>query len=57
MDKMRQAHITEMRRLQAAIDKTDSETLKRDYGKRLKQMSHELKIYDKYKASSNRHGG
>lgn len=57
MDKMRDAHVAEMRRLQAAIDKTNSETLKRDYGKRLKRMSHELKIYDKYRASSNRHGG
>lgn len=57
MDRMRDAHVAEMRRLQAAIDKTSSETLKRDYGKRLKRMSHELKIYDKYRASSNRHGG
>lgn len=55
MDKARQAHVEEMRRLREAIEKTDSPRLKKDYGKRLKRMSHELKIYDKYKTSSNRH--
>lgn len=42
----REQHISEMRRLEAAIVKTKSETLKRDYGKALKRMRHELKIYD-----------
>ena len=37
-----------MRRLEAAITKTKSETLKRDYGKALKRMRHELKVYDSY---------
>lgn len=42
----REQHISEMRRLEAAIAKTKSEILKRDYGKALKRMRHELKIYD-----------
>lgn len=56
MDKARQDHIDEMRRLQDAINKTSSPMLKRDYGKRLKHMIRELKAYDKRRASGNRHG-
>jgi hypothetical protein len=50
MDKMREKHIAEMERLKDAIDKTESEYLKRDYKKALKRMSAELKEYDRYKA-------
>ena len=39
-------HIMEMRRLEAAIEKTKSESLKMQYGKALKRMRHELKVYD-----------
>ena len=49
MDKVREKHIAEMERLKNAIDKTDSEHLKRDYEKALKRMSNELKEYDRYK--------
>ena len=45
----REAHIAEMRRLQEAIEKTASPKLKKDYGKRLNKMRHELKIYDSYR--------
>lgn len=45
----REKHIAEMQRLAAAISKTKSEKLKTDYMKRLKKMSHELKIYDSYR--------
>lgn len=42
----REKHIAEMQRLAVAISKTKSEKLKKDYGKRLQKMVHELKIYD-----------
>ena len=42
----REKHIAEMRRLEDAIDKTKSESLKTQYGKALKRMRHELKVYD-----------
>lgn len=45
----REKHIAEMRRLETAIKTTKSETLKRDYGKALKRMRHELKVYDSYR--------
>jgi len=45
----REKHIAEMRRLEEAIEKTESEYLKRDYGKKLRKMRHELKIYDAYR--------
>lgn len=48
----REKHIAEMQRLAAAITKTKSEKLKTDYQKRLKKMSHELKIYDAYRRKS-----
>ena len=49
MDKMRDKHIAEMERLKTAMEKTDSEYLKRDYGKALKRMQRELRDYDRYK--------
>ena len=49
MDKMREKHVAEMKRLKTAIEKTDSEYLKRDYGKALKRMQRELRDYDRYK--------
>lgn len=45
----RERHIREMKRLEEAIAKTDSPKLKKDYGKALARMSHELKIYDSYR--------
>ena len=49
MDIMRNKHIAEMQRLKTAIDKTNSEYLKRDYKKALKRMQRELRDYDRYK--------
>lgn len=45
----REAHIAEMRRLEEAIAKTKSDKLRKDYGKALNRMRHELKIYDAYR--------
>lgn len=45
----REKHIAEMRRLEDAIARSDSPKLKKDYGKRLNKMRHELKIYDSYR--------
>ena len=45
----REKHVTEMQRLATAIRKTSSPQLKRDYTKRLRTMSHELKIYDSFR--------
>ena len=52
MDKMREKHIAEMERLKTAMEKTDSEYLKRDQKKALKRMSAELKEYDRYKGGA-----
>lgn len=46
----REKHIIEMRRIEKAIEKTSSWKLKKDYGKALRRMQHELKIYDSYHA-------
>ena len=46
----REKHIAEMRRIEKAIEKTSSWKLKNDYGKALKRMRHELKIYDSLRA-------
>jgi hypothetical protein len=56
MDKMREKHIAEMERLKNAIDKTESEYLKRDYKKALKRMSAELKEYDRYRSEVMQNG-
>lgn len=48
-DYMRQKHIEEIRRLEDAIQRSRSEKLKTDYGKAVKRMKHELKIYDALK--------
>lgn len=48
MDKARDMHVAEMRRLQNAINKTKSEHLKRDYRKALVRMRNELLEYDRY---------
>ena len=52
MDKMREKHVAEIERLKTAMEKTDSEYLKRDYEKALKRMQKELKEYDKYKGGA-----
>lgn len=36
--------IKEIRRIEAAINKTQSDTLRRDYGKRLKRLRKELRF-------------
>ena len=52
MDIMRNKHIAEMQRLKTAIDKTNSEYLKRDYKKAPKRMQRELRDYDRYKGGA-----
>ena len=42
----REKHIEEIRRLESAIQKTRSDALRTQYGKALRRMKHELKIYD-----------
>lgn len=48
-DNMREKHIEEIRRLEDAMQKSQSEKLKTDYGKAVKRMKRELKIYDALK--------
>lgn len=43
---MRKKHIAEIKRLEEAVNKTKSEKLKADYGKAIKRMRHDLKVYD-----------
>ena len=52
MDKARKRHIEEMERIEAAMRKTESEYLKRDYGKALKRMRADLIEYDRWKVCS-----
>ena len=52
MDKMRKNRVAEIERLKAEIAKTNSEYLKRDYGKALKRMQRELRDYDRYKGGA-----
>ena len=52
MDKMRKNRVAEIERLKTAMEKTDSEYLKRDYGKALKRMQRELSYYDRYKGGA-----
>lgn len=44
----REKHCEEMKQIAMAIRQTTSPKRKRDLEKRLKRMSHELKIYDSY---------
>ena len=55
-DKARERHVKEMRRLQAAIEKTTSKSLVRDYMKALKRMLKDLEEYDRYKAQTGEAG-
>lgn len=48
-DNMREKHIAEIRRLEEAQKKTQSYRLKTDYGKAIRRMKRELKIYDALK--------
>ena len=54
MDRMREKHVQEMERLKAAIEKTKSPKLKRDYTKALKEMERELKDYDRFKTNTQK---
>lgn len=49
MDKMRAEHVQKIYRLRAALSRTSSPYLKRDYTKALKRMERELKEYDEFK--------
>lgn len=49
MDNQRAAHIAEIRRIEAALDKTSSPYLKRDYGRYLAKLKRELRDYDRFK--------
>jgi hypothetical protein len=46
MDKMREQHEAEIRRLEDAIRRTRSDRLRRDYGKAVRRMKKELRAYD-----------
>lgn len=48
MDKRRQEFVDEMKRIERAIYRTQSEHLKRDYSKALKAMKRELADYDRF---------
>ena len=52
LDKMRKNRVAEIERLKTAMEKTDSEYLKRDYGKALKRIQRELSDYDRYKGGA-----
>ena len=54
MDKMREKHVQEMERLKAAIQKTKSPNLRRDYTKALNRMKRELKDYDRFKTNTQK---
>ena len=45
----RERHVAEMDRLREALEKTQSNYLKRDYGKKLARMQKELKEYDRWR--------
>ncbi|MED4061685.1 hypothetical protein [Priestia megaterium] len=49
MDKQREKFVQEMKRMEEAIERTNSEYLKYDYTKALKRMKLELAYYDKFK--------
>lgn len=49
MDKARERHVAEMRRLKDAIDKTKSAAARRDYTKAYKRMQRELAEYDRFR--------
>lgn len=46
MDKTRERHEAEIRRLEDAIRRTRSDHLRRDYGKAVRRMKKELRAYD-----------
>lgn len=49
MDKAEKAQLKEIERVKEAIEKTNSEYLKRDYKKNLHCLRRELKEYRRYK--------
>lgn len=57
MDKMRARFVEDMKTLEAAIEKTNSAYLKRDYWKALDRMRRELAEYDKFRAQEKRRSG
>lgn len=56
MDKQRQLVVDKIANLERAILKTKSPYLRKDYGKAVRRLKSELKTYDRYKSSNNRHG-
>ena len=53
MDKMRDKHVAEIRRLEDAYRRTKSAHLKRDYEKAIRRMMRELEEYDEFKRVAN----
>lgn len=49
MDKAEKAHLDEIKRIETALEKTNSPFLKRDYEKCLKRLKKELKEYRRYR--------
>lgn len=51
LDKMRAVYVSEMNRLEVAINTTSSDYLKKDYKKALKKMRKELQDYDRFRGT------
>lgn len=53
MTKAEQEYVTEINRLQQAIEKSESIYLKRDYGKKIRKMTAELREYRQFMYGGN----
>lgn len=53
MDKMREQFVSDMQRMEQALQNTTSPYLKRDYTKALKRMKRELEEYDNFRREAN----
>ena len=50
----RDKYVSEIRRLEAAVKKTDSKFLKADYTKAIRRMKRELEQYDRFQMGGAR---
>lgn len=50
----RAEHVAEIKRVEAALKKTTSPRLKKDYGKHLKRLRQELRDYDRMRGRKDR---
>lgn len=49
----RERHVAEIKRLEQALEKTNSIYLRRDYEKALKRLNRELREYDSFMRGNN----